>query len=95
VTASTNLRAGLLVDGEGFEITIVAGAVSVVYRMPQAVDVAFATSYDALMAVGDGAMSGQEFVGEHVMQLEGEAKQLDDLLDLLGRAFQSLHRQKS
>jgi DNA-binding HxlR family transcriptional regulator len=95
VTASTNLRAGLLVDGEGFEITIVAGAVSVVYRMPQAVDVAFATSYDALMAVGDGAMSVQEFVSEHMMQLEGDVTQLNDLLDLLARAFHSFHLQTS
>lgn len=87
VTASTNLRAGLLVDGEGFEITIVEGAVSVVYRMPRDVNVAFATSYDAIMAVGDGAMSVQEFVGEHVSQVEGDATRLDDFLNLLGRAF--------
>ena len=76
-----------MVDGEGFEITIVAGAVSVVYRMPQAVDVAFATSYNALMAVGDGAMSVPEFVGEHVLQVEGDATRLDEFLNLLGRAF--------
>ncbi len=51
--AHSGLRAGLLVDGEGFEIAIVAEAASVVYRMPQAVDVTFTTSDEALMAVGD------------------------------------------
>ncbi|VAW08731.1 hypothetical protein MNBD_ACTINO02-2457, partial [hydrothermal vent metagenome] len=41
--------------------------------MPQAVDVTFATSYDALMAVGASAISVQEFVGEHVLQVKGDA----------------------
>lgn len=57
--------------------------------MPQAVDVTFATSYDALMAVGASAISVQEFVGEHVLQVKGDATRLDEFLNLLGRAFGS------
>ena len=89
VDTTTQLRVGLWVDNEGFEITVTDGNVDVRYRSPSNVDVALATSYASIIAVGDGDIPFDQFAAD-VQVVDGDGDKKDVLLTLLGRAFAAL-----
>ena len=90
VDSSTAIRAGLLVDGEAFEIVVADGDVEVHYRTPVDVDVTIATAYEPLIAAGDGDLPLQQLVADHVRLVGGDPAKLEELLALFGEAFSAL-----
>ena len=95
VDPATHLRAGLLVDDEAFEITVADGDVQVYYRTPSDVDVVVATTYEPLIAAGDGDLPLDQFVANHVRLIDGDPAKRDELLTLLGRAFGALEEDET
>jgi DNA-binding HxlR family transcriptional regulator len=90
IDPATSLHAGLVVDGEEFEIAIDRGDVEVRYRTPVDVEVSIATEYEPFMAVGDSGLSLQAFVEDHVHLIEGDPAKFDEFIEILGRAFGAL-----
>jgi DNA-binding HxlR family transcriptional regulator len=91
VDSTTRLHAGLLIDGEAFQITIADGNAQVRYRPVGTADVIIATNYEAFMAVGDDDIPLTQFVEEHVELVEGDPESAADLFDLLERAVAVLN----
>lgn len=89
VDPTTQLRVGLWVDNEGFEITVTDGDVDVQYRPPGDVDVVLATAYAPLIAVTDGDISFSEFTAV-VQVIDGDPGKKCALFALLGSAFAAL-----
>lgn len=90
IDPGTSIHAGLVVDGESFEIVVDRGEVEVHYRKPVDVEVSIATEYEPLMAVGDNDLSLQTFVDNHVHLIEGDTTKFGELLEILGLAFGAL-----
>jgi len=93
VDPSTHVSVGLLVGDEAFEISIADGDVAVLQRTPMDVDVdvVIATQYEPLMLVGDGAMSLEDFVENHVEIVDGDPDAVALLLPLLAGAITCLN----
>ena len=90
IDPGTSIHAGLVVDGEEFEIAIDRGDVEVRYCTPVDVEVSIATEYEPLISVGDSGLSLQTFVDDHVHLIEGDPAKFDEFLEILGRAFGAL-----
>lgn len=87
VGKTESLRAELRVDEEPFDICIVEGNVSVLYRRSENPEVVISTSYWPSVAVGDGRMSAEEFAGEHIEIVAGSRAKAKRLLELLSAGF--------
>lgn len=90
VDSTTSLRAGLIVDDEAFEVTIISGEVEVTYREPADADVTIATSYEPLMSVTDGGLSPERFTKNHIKVVAGDSAALAHYLDVLNRAIEDI-----
>lgn len=84
------LKAGLIVDGESFAITVGNGEVQVEYQTTGDADVVVVTSYEPMMAAGDGRMNLDEFAANHISIQSGSQEQAMALLGLLGKAMASM-----
>ena len=87
VDNSLSLRAGLVVDGEHFELSVDNGSVDVRYREARDPEVELETSYEALVAVADGDLSPEKFAEGHMQIRSSDPKKAEVLMDLLGRAM--------
>jgi len=91
VDPSTHVSVGLLGGDEAFEISIADGDVAVLQRTPMDVDVVIATQYEPLMLAGDGAMSLEDFVENHVEIVDGDPDAVALLLPHLAGAITCLN----
>lgn len=87
VPPEAHLRLGLLVDDEGFEVTIADGDVDVRYQQPTDADLTIATSYEPLVDVGDGSLDLEAFLTDHAEVVAGDHDRVDEVAELLGRAL--------
>jgi DNA-binding HxlR family transcriptional regulator len=95
IEPETTIRAGLVVDGEAFEIVIAKGEVEVRYGGLTDVDVTIATEYEPLMRAGDEDLSLESFVENYVRFVDGSAEKFEEFLNLLDRAFEILQPTES
>jgi DNA-binding HxlR family transcriptional regulator len=82
----TDALVEFIVDGEPFAIAIDRGHVSVGYRAAPEASVSIATDYLAIVAVADGDMPRDEFVG-HVEVRRGPAASVQQFMGLIARGF--------
>ncbi len=82
-----SLAVELRVDGEPFDIKVLEGNVSVLYKHSEEPEAVISTSYEPLVAVGDGRMTGEELFSKHVKIVEGSAEKAIRLFELLNTGF--------
>ena len=87
MTPEDEVTAGLVVDGEPFTLSVRDGAVDVHVGAPDAPDVVLMTALEPMMAVGDGAITLEEFRAEHVTLTADDPARGARLMSLLARAM--------
>jgi len=65
VTDDLEFNAALIIDGEPFALTVGGGNSELLYQPAEKPDVIFETTYNAMMALGDGEMDQSEFMQNH------------------------------
>ncbi len=92
VTGDADFEAELRVDGEPFALTARNGLVDMVYAPAAAPDVVMTTSYEPMLAVAEGEIALEQFVGEHV-QLDVRTEGKDaELMSMLASAMDVLRK---
>ena len=94
ITSEDEMTAGLVVDGEPFTLSVRGGAVDVHIGAPGAPDAVLTTGLEPMMAVGDGAITGEEFAAEHVTLTADDPARAAQLMSLLARAMALLARDR-
>ncbi|MBT8496411.1 MAG: helix-turn-helix transcriptional regulator [Deltaproteobacteria bacterium] len=87
VDDSSRLEVELIVDDEAFFIEAAEGNVTVRYGSAPSAPLAVETDYEAMIAIGDGALSSAQFAKDHVRVSRGTRKAARQFLSLLGAAF--------
>jgi len=85
-----NFTASLLIDGEAYRMTARDGDAHILAGAAENPDVIMTTSYEALMALADGEIAGDEFVAKHValeIATPGKEKEFFDLFSRANREF--------
>lgn len=83
VTPELAVRAGIVVDGETFELVAEHGQVEVQYREAERPDVVLTTSYEPMVSAADGRMPMNVFMALHVattIVTPGKEVELQELL---------------
>ena len=80
-------RAGLVVDGEHFELSVDNGNVDVRYREATDPEVELETNYEAMVAVADGDLSPERFAERHIEIRGSDPGKAELLMDRLARAM--------
>jgi len=89
VTSDLSFDAELVIDGERFALSVHDGAVDMHAGTAQSPDVVLESSYEPMMAVSEGEMAMEEFVGSHVTVTAPVAGKDQELLALLASAMQA------
>jgi len=87
VSKDMTLNAGLIVDGEAFTITARDGLIDVRYAPANAPDVVMTTSYEPMVTAGDGRMSMDEFVANHIQVVTHTPGKDAELMNLMAGAL--------
>ena len=87
VTSGTALLAALQVDDEPFTLRVRGARVEVRSGAPEAPEVTLKTAYEPMVAAGDGRLSFEDFVAQHVEITAHKPGKDLILTDLLGRAM--------
>lgn len=87
LTPGTAIEAELLVGGEPFTLSAGGGRVEVRSGPAPAPEVTLTTSYEAMVAVGDGRLSLEDFAAAHAELAAHKPGKDLVLMDLLGRAL--------
>ena len=87
VTEADELNLELHIDDEQFHLDIHGGRVHVGYGGAAHAPDALSTSYDAMIALADGALPPDVFAADHLSLLRGNPEAATRLLDLMGRGF--------
>ncbi len=77
----------LRVDDEAFSIRVEAGTAHVGYGEDSTAPLSLRTTYEPLIAVGDGNLDGNTFARDHLDIERGSRRATGQFLRLLGRAF--------
>jgi len=89
VTSDVNFDAELIVDGERFALSVHDGAVDMRAGAAQSPDVVMESSYGPMIAVSEGEMTMDQFMGSHVKITTHTAGKEQELFGLLASAMQA------
>ena len=93
VTSDLSFDAELIVDGESFAISVHERAVDMRAGAAQSPDVVMETSYEPMIAAGEGEMAMDEFMGSHVTITTHVAGKDKELVTLLGSVMQLIQHE--
>jgi len=87
VTPELSFEAELDVDGEPFSLVVDSGTVEMRSGRPSSPDAVMQTSYEPMVAAGEGEMPMDEFVQNHVQIIAHTPGKDRELMTLLGAAM--------
>ena len=87
VTPDVQFEAELNMDGERMTIIVGDGSVEMRYAPSNSPDVVMTTSYEPMMATGDGEMSMDHYLKNHVQIIAHTANKDVEFMSLLGAAM--------
>ena len=87
VDDTMSLQAELIVDGEAFSFSVVAGTVDIKAGKAVEPEAVVVTSYEPMVAVADGRMAMESFIATHLEMSGPDLEQAQALAGLIGRAI--------
>lgn len=93
VGADTDLQAEIIVDSERFTLAAKGGLVDVRLAGIDDPDVTLTTTYEPMVAVGDGRLTMDEYAANHATIVPHRTGKDAELADLLGRAIRVIARE--
>jgi DNA-binding HxlR family transcriptional regulator len=88
-TSDLSFDAELVVDGERFALSVHDGSVEMRAGAARSPDVVMESSYEPMIAVSEGEMAMEQFIGSHVTITTHVAGKDQELLRLLASAMQA------